>query len=398
MKKSGYEQRELIKFNFGSLNLNSNDFFGSSPPSVFVGRVGYPEVNVGVLSPVGSSKDASLLDNPKEWVKLGLRDEDILNLRAKLINSRFKARIKRYSHRFLDLSQEIGMAYKPVEIEVELKSKPINQLMMNNLTSPLSNNANVKDIRATENPKIKTIVEKTVSDIDLKSVSALKRLYDKGVDENFLSKILSIGLLGIKKNRKLVPTRWSITATDDSLAKEMLKEVKYNNSLDHTRVYFNGYLGNYYLILFFPGVWSYELYEMPVPFKVNPWSKSSKYYAYDYESFDGRKQYTDETAGGYYACKLGVVEKLNELKKQGSVLVLRFITEEDRYPLGVWVCREATRISLESNFIEFEDKSLAIEYAKAIAKKKFGVDISEIMGLSKVLTIINTQKRISEFI
>ncbi|MCD4759859.1 hypothetical protein K8R33_03150, partial [archaeon] len=343
-------------------------------------------------------KDAYLLDSPKDWARLKLKDEEILRLRAQLVNSRFKARIKGFDHRFMDLSQEIGMAHKPVEIEVELKNKPVNKLKMTNIASPLSNNANIKDIRVTENPKIKTVVEKTVSAIDLKSVLGLKKLYDKGVDENFLSKILSVGLLGLKKNRKLVPTRWSITATDDTLAKEMLKIVKFRDSLDHTRVYFGGYLGNYYLVLFFPGVWSYELFEMGVPFGANPWSKSGKYYAYDSESYGGRKKYALETAGGYYACKLGIVEKLNSLKRQSSVLVLRFITEEDRFPLGVWVCREATRKSMENSFIEFEDRELALVYVKSLAKKKFGVDISEVLSSSKVVNVVNTQKRISEFI
>jgi DNA repair protein NreA len=394
----GYSQRDLIKFNFESLDLDSNEFFGNSPPSIFVGRFGYPHVNVGVLSPVQTMKEAHLLDSPQDWIKLGLKDEEILKLRAKLVNSRFKSRVKNFDHKFMDLSQEIGMAHKPVEIEVELKNKPLSKFNLDRVNNPLSNNANAKNMKITENPKIKTVVDKTVSDIDLKSTLGLKKLYDKGVNENFLSKILSIGLLGLKKNRKLVPTRWSITATDDTVAKEILKKVKFNDSIDHTRVYFGGALGNYYLAIFFPGVWSYELFEMGVPFGVNPWSKSEKYYAYDNETYDGRKKYALETAGGYYACRLGIVEKLSELKKQGSILVLRFITEEDRFPMGVWVCREATRKSMESGCIEFEDKDLAINYAKSLANKKFGVNISEIFETSKILNEVKTQKRISEFI
>ena len=357
MQKSGYGQREIIKFNFENLDLNKNEFFGNSPPSVFVGRHGYPDVNVGVLSPVKTMKDAHMLDSPKDWIKMNFGDEDILKLRSKLVNSRFKTKIKGFNHKFINLSQEIGMAHKPVEIEVELKNKPINKLKLDRIGNPLSNNANAKNIRLTENPKIKTIVDKTISDIDLKSVGGLKKLYDRGIDENFLSKILSIGLLGLKKNRKLVPTRWSITAIDDTLGKEMLKDVKFENCIDHTRVYFGGNLGNQYLIAFFPGVWNFELFEMEVPFKENPWSKNGKYYATDYEKFDSRKNYASETAGGYYACRLGIIEKLKKLGIQGSVLALRFITAEDKYPLGVWVCREATRTSVNGGFIEFEDKT-----------------------------------------
>ncbi|MBS3172092.1 hypothetical protein J4438_00745 [Candidatus Woesearchaeota archaeon] len=396
MQKTGYSKREVVEFNFESINLESNEFFGNSPPSVFVGRFGYPEVNVGVLSPVGSKENAYLMDSPKDWVKNNLKDYEIMKLRAQLINSRFKSSIKNFNNRLLDISQEVGMAYKPVEIEVELKNKPVSNLILNNITSPLSNNANVRNIKLTENPKIQTVVEKTVSDKDLKAVEGIKKLYTKGIDENFLSKILSVGLLGLGKNRKLVPTRWSITATDDTIGKELLKDIKFNDIIDHTRIYTGQYLGNFYCIMFFPGIFSYELFEMEVPFRKNLWSKTGKFYAYDYEDFNGRKSYANETAGGYYAARLGILEKLNELKRQGSVLVFRFINEEDRFPLGVWVCREATRKSLANNYLEFEDKNLALNYVKSLAKKKFNVELDELTSISKIINA--KQKLLMDFI
>lgn len=397
MQKTGYSKREVVEFNFESINLNSNEFFGNSPPSVFVGRFGYPEVNVGVLSPVGSKKDAYLMDSPKDWVKNNLRDYEIMKLRSQLINSRFKSSIKNFNNKLLGLSQEVGMAYKPVEIEVELKNKPVSNLVLNNITSPLSNNANVKNIKLTENPRVKTIVEKTVDDKDLKAVEGIKKLYTRGIDENFLSKVLSVGLLGIGKNRKLVPTRWSITATDDTIGKELLKEIKYYDTADY-ELYFGGHLGNYYLVMLFPEVYNYELFEMEVPFGINPWSKTGKFYATDYEPYDGRKSYAEETAGGYYAARLAVLEKLNKIKKQASVLVLRFITREDKYPLGVWLCRFACRNSMGSEPIRFNTKELMIEYAKIFVKRKFGEDIDSILINSKIINELKTQKKITEFI
>ena len=276
MEKSGYAQRDLIKFNFASLDLNSLDFFGNSPPAVFVGRFGYPKVNVGVLSPTRKEESSCLMDNPKEWVKQGLKDYEILKLRAQLVNARFQSSVKNFDNRLLDLSQEVGMAHKPIDMEVFLKNKPKNLLKMENVAKPLSNNANVKNIKLTENPKIKTVVDKTVSDGDMKSVEGLYKLYNKGMDENFLSKILSIGLLGKQKNRKLVPTRWSITATDDTLGKELLKDIRFYQEVDY-QVYFSGYLGNYYMIMFFPDIWGFELFEMEVPLRPSPWSKTGKY-------------------------------------------------------------------------------------------------------------------------
>lgn len=398
MEKSGYAQRDLIKFNFANLDLQNLDFFGNSPPAVFVGRFGYPRVNVGVLSPVQKEESSYLMDNPKEWVKQGLKDYEILKLRAQLVNARFQSSVKNFDNRLTDLSQEVGMAHKPVDMEVFLKNKPKNLLKMENVAKPLSNNANVKNIKLTENPRIKTVVDKTVSDGDMKSVEGLYKLYNKGMDENFLSKILSIGLLGKQKNRKLVPTRWSITATDDTLGKELLKEIRFFQESDY-QVYFSGYLGNYYMIMFFPDIWGFELFEMEVPLRPSPWSKTGKYYGTDYEDYFGKKEYSQECAGGYYAARLSILEKLHDLRKQGAVLVFRFITQEDKYPLGVWVCREASRMSLRNKVpLNFEDKESVLNFVKAKAMKYFKVDVNELFRISKLMNRKSKQKRLASYL
>ena len=67
-----------------------------------------------------------------------------------------------------------------------------------------------------------------------------------GFDENYLSRILSAGTLGVKTQRKLVPTRWSITATDDTIGKELISQVK-DCAQGEYWAWFGGYLGNYFL-------------------------------------------------------------------------------------------------------------------------------------------------------
>ena len=52
---------------------------------------------------------------------------------------------------------------------------------------------------------------------------ALSELYSAGIGVDHISRMLSLGLLG--KKRKLVPTRWSITASDELIAKELKEAV-----------------------------------------------------------------------------------------------------------------------------------------------------------------------------
>ena len=375
--------------------MNKEDFFGASP-APFVGRFGYPHINVGILSPPEQKPDAWLHDAPGHWSKEEFKIPQIIDLRSSLINSRFQAYVKERNDRLLGITQEVGMASKPVDIEVNLKKKPVFRLNTDAYMAPTGPNADLKKIQVTSNSKIHTKVDKVVSDTALKSVDGLNYLYKKGFDENFLSKLLSVGTLGFKDRRKLVPTRWSITATDDILCKNLMSEIRQFPESDYM-AYFGSYLGNYYLILFFSEFWSYELFESYLP-KAG-WNPTNKMdYMTDYEFFNGRKTYADNCAGGYYSVRLALAEKMKQIKRQASVLVLRFITGEYAVPLGVWVTREAARKTLNNRPIKFSDKKLMLTYAKNLIKKKFGVDIGFLLKDSVLLKELGKQKRLSLFI
>jgi len=370
------------------------DFFGSSP-SPFVGHHNYPNLNVGILSPPEQREDAWLYDAPNYWAQENFQIPEIVNYRSALINSRFSMNVKG-KNKLLEIGQEIGMASKPVDVEINLKDKPRFKLSTDAYLAPMGPNAKLKKARITSNPKIDSKVDRVVSDTDLKANNALIYLYDKGFSENFLTKVLSIGNLGIGKNRKIVPTRWSITATDDAIAKNLLKKVKDYNETGYY-AYFGSYLGNYFLILFFPDVWSYELFETYAP--KAEWNISNEYkYMTDYEPYEGRKRYAENCGGGYYAARLPVLEKLDSMKRQASVLTLRFITGEYAVPLGVWVVREAVRKALKSMPLEFASKELMLKYVVALVKKKFNYNADNLLQKSIMLKNMRTQVKLNRFV
>jgi len=374
-------------------NLGKENFFGASP-APFIGRFDYPNVNVGILSPPEIKEDVWLYDSPQFWANQNFSIPQVIDLRSSLVNSRIKSNIKDHN-KILEIGQEIGMSSRPVDVEINLEQRPRFRINNDALLAPTGPNARLKNVRITENPKIHKKVDKVVSDTDLKANDAILDLYGSGFDENFLSKLLSVGTVGLKYNRKLVPTRWSITATDDLISKSLIDEIKQFSESDY-QAFFGSYLGNYYLIMLFPEPWGFELFETYLP-KASFNISDEIQYTTDYESYDGRKCYAENCGGGYYACKLPVLEKLKNLKRQASVLVIRMITGEYAVPLGVWVCREATRKSLSSKPIGFSDKSLMLNYAKILVKKKFGHDISNILEESILLRNLKNQKKLASF-
>ncbi|MBI2572542.1 hypothetical protein HYV86_01670 [Candidatus Woesearchaeota archaeon] len=369
--------------------------FQGSAPAPFIGRYNYPNVNIGILSPQFSG-DTSYYDSPQLWSKGNFKIGSVASLRYGLVNSRSQGNIKQLNTRFVQTVQEVGMAKITPELEIHLAKKPELNIKPESDVTPFGPQAQVATAKITGNVKVNQHVEKAVQDTDLKAVDALTTLYKQGLEEAQLNKVLSVGSLGLKQNRKLVPTRWSITAVDDTIGKQLIEEIKNYPQIDY-QAYFGGSWGNYYLILYFTDNLRYELFETYLALDTNPWSKEGYKYSTDYEDYNGRTNYAEETAGGYYACRLPVLEKLKELKRQGSILALRFITEGYNLPLGVWVCRQATRKSLQEQSVTFASKELMLNYAKEIIKRKFGFDLNLLLSESRILKENQRQHNLNEY-
>ncbi len=354
--------------------LTSHEEFTGSAPAPFVGRFGYPYVNVGILAPPQHDENAWRYDAPRLWAQENLGIPDVVAYRTGMVNSRFVSNVKQ-PDKLVEIAQDVAMANRPVDIDVALERKPSLNISTDQYLAPMGPQARLRQLELASNPHIPTKVQQMFDDDDILAKEAVTTLYEKSIDENALSKMLSVGIFG--KERKLVPTRWSITATDDMLANHFLEKVREQPIGDYA-AYFGSYLGNYYLLLFFPERWSYELFEM--------YAKPDLLeYSTDYEEFQGRKNYAENTAGGYYTVRMSLAEHMMQTKRQNSVLALRFITDEYVLPLGVWVTREATRKALGSKPVSFSSKELMLTYAKNLAKKRFGVDISPLLKMSKSL-------------
>lgn len=319
------------------------DFQGASPPSVFIGSSNYPRVNTGILSPQhpGSTE---LLDSPDEWYRENYSIEKVAQMRTSLVNSKRRLKVEE-SDRFLDNTREIAMASKPVDIEVSLDKQPRSSVSGGRV-KPVSASGNVEKFVLGENPSVERKLEDAFYDTDWKAENAVTRLYEKGIDNYKLQQALSAGMLGEVENRKLVPTRWSITASDDMISQKLREGVKNHQELGRIEYYTNSYLGNHFHIFLVPGRWEHELIELKRP--GSTWNAAENtYIAANHEPYSGRTSYADETSGAYYASRLGVLEHLEKRNRQAKALVVREVTPEYWAPLGVWIIRETVRNAFE---------------------------------------------------
>lgn len=398
---SDWNQKELLfKQVYNKLQTQKIDknFSGVTPPSIFIGsKLDYPNLNVGILSPISPEEQPSNYDNPEYWYNNKLPLDKIVDYRTSLMNSRFKttAHDARKSSKLIQLSQEVAMSMKTANIDFDLRKKPTFNSSFNKVSLPFGPAVEIESAKATENISVPTQIEKVYSDTDLKAVNAVNILTKKGFNEYQITQLLSAGTLGLKYNRRFVPTRFSITATDDILCKLTLNEVKMNEQISENRIYFGSYLGNYFMIILTPGLWSYELFEMYIPDFIEKDEKIG--YTTDYEFYFGRKSYAENCVGGYYAARLPIAELLKKEKIQASVIVLRFTTPEYKTPLGVFVVRQAVKASLSSLPLDFNTKEEALKKAREFILQRFRYDINSILKESKILNYINKQTSLAEF-
>lgn len=392
--------KKITETNFKFKNLGSISKIDSiSPPSVFIGsKLKYPLVNVGILSPLERDDNAWVYDNAKYWANNNFQINDVLKLRNSLLNSRFQSQVHdtRANKRFLQIAQDIAIASKPVDVEIELKKNLNLNKGSDRVITPHGMHAGLKQAKITGNVKIDPKVDRMMND-EVKASEGMEYLYKNSFDEYSLSKILSVGALGLKKNKKLVPTRWSITATDDTLGKSLLKKVREYKWIENYELFTGEFLGNQYIILLFPSVFNFELFELYAP--KSSWNPSNEMKAStDSETYSGRKDYASNTAGGYYATRLPILEYLESIKRQASILAIRIETPTYWAGLGVWVVRESVKKTMSNEHFELNSNlNDFISFSKKIGSEKFNYDYTQIINQSKVLKMISTQKSLRDF-
>ncbi|MBI3190471.1 hypothetical protein HYZ41_02085 [archaeon] len=202
---------------------------------------------------------------------------------------------------------------------------------------------------------------KVYYDTDMLSKDAVVDLYQHGLPISSIQKAFSTGSFGKERNRKLVPTRWSITAVDDMLGKRLIEDIKNNPTINSYQVYECNKLNSRFLVMMMPTEWQYEFLEAFAHV-----FGSEEMLFVDWEGFEGRKTYAG-MGGCYYSARLAVAEKLKKMNKQAGALVFRE-SYHGYVPLGVWLVREHVRAAMNSqpkNFADF-DSALSYIYSKLL--------------------------------
>ena len=377
----------FIKANSAKLLLGTID--GSSPPSIFVGRYGYPKVRIGPMIPPLHG-DTTILDRTELWTGKNL--EEIANYRLSLVLGTMNVNIHDISSRYLENMQELAMSERPAETEATFEKTPVvdvhmqKELRLDHVAPPFGPVAPLRGFKMSS-LYVDQRIETVYYDTDLRAADAMMELYRRSVEMSIIQRVLSMGMLGVKKKRKLVPTRWSISATDDIISSMLVKEIEMNPTIDLFEVTRYSHLANYYSIILIPDDrWIFEMIES--------WFTSRGQVATGADNEDERGLNHNPTiAGAYFAARLAVAEHLARRHKRAGAIVLREIHPNYVMPLGVWQIREGVREALKKPPQKFE----RFDHAMSFACSYMSLSKNEVVQKSRLWKSFKGQTKISDF-
>ena len=292
----------------------------------------------------------------------------------------------------LEELQLLGIAGETVDSEAHFRRPPRGHLSLSDSTPPFGPSAPIEtmhlDVR-----RVDPHLDRLTSDIHANARVAVEELYHRGVRVSRIQRAFSVGTLGRRGRRRLVPTRWSITAVDDLLSKMNLERVRNLPELSEIHLHRFTALDNRWVIVFLPGSYRYESIEAWYPNTLwNP-NTSRIVMIGDHEGYRGRTTYAS-IGGCYYAARLATSEALLNIGRQAGVVVLREVHPGEILPLGVWNVREHVRAALARP----PEKVASLAELSERIRESFAIPLPRWLTASALLHDARTQRRLEEWL
>jgi hypothetical protein len=305
--------------------------------------------------------------------------EEIVGIRARTIRGRSSL------PRIAGNLQEIALSSIPLDVDVAFEKPVAFSLDFDGTVAPAGFSGTVKKMDLLGSAKVARAVDRITSDEDIRATEATIALNTDGVDVYQIAKLMTAGLLG--RRRKFVPTRWAITAVDDTLSNGLKKEIARFPPLEEILVFAGELFGNRIVTILVPGDWRYEMIE--VWGRHSLWGGDDEVIVQDREGM--AKHGYSPISGAYFSARLAVCEYLRNIRRSARVIVVRSVSGEYWAPLGTWVVREATRKAMRSQPVRSASPDMAV--AQAITLTGSGTWVPH----STLIPELRTQRTLFQF-
>ncbi|MBD3404814.1 MAG: hypothetical protein GF411_01605 [Candidatus Lokiarchaeota archaeon] len=316
-----------------------------SPPGVTVETAKYPIMWAGVLASTQASEWLSIYDHPIAWN--GIQKEAILTMREYLY--RFVVPIDAREMMPTDMVetlQTVAMSVTPIALDVEVGRLPPRTLQTNGGLLPSSPQVQVKSMKIVSDPEISVVAEK-ISQRDVPASESIWKLLDFEYSLDQVARIMSLGLLGKLKRRRIIPLKAAYKVVIDSFIDRSISELMDKAEGSSSKLFISDFLDDSFVVVMTPGGPSVDYVHLQ-----------------DYEmdkkrtlSMEGELNHMTDPKTILYADHArfsSYTQMLNEHRNY-HITVFHYSNKTTNQILGPWVARAGVTEAFNNSSVHLED-------------------------------------------
>ena len=332
-----------------------------SPPGICVKSGKYPMLEAGFLASNEPLEHLSIYDFPEAWQ--GLDRDTIFTMRRHLY--RFLLPVDARSLQpegIVKPLQEIALSVRPIAIRVEGESLQPRRLQLRNGQLPSAGDVTIKSIELLSEPEISKVAER-ITEQDIPASEGIWRLLDYDYSLDQVVRLMSIGLLGKKNTRRILPSRSAYKATINAFIDRAIMELIESPSVSSYEIYVSTLFGDRFAVLLHPGEARVDYLRMDLI-----GDNMTRGFA-----FEGLRQYPTDPKTSVYSdhARFSVYKNLVRRNQRCHATIFHLSKEPRNQILGPWVARAGIQETLSSEPIRLDNRNNAIELLETLLEPDF---------------------------
>jgi hypothetical protein len=338
-----------------------------SPPGVFIETAKYPVLMAGVLASRQPSEFLSIFDHPDAWQ--GLDREAILSMRKYLYRFVMPVNAREMSpSSTIKTLQALALSVSPVELEIEAPSLPAQDLKSVGALLPSSPIVHAQSLQLNSEPEISRVA-KTVTEKDIPASDGIWKLLDYDYSLDFAVRLMSVGLLGRHKNRRMIPLKSAYKAVIDVFVNRAVMELIDAPSAQTSRIFTRDLFGDRFTVLMTPGEPRVDYVKLDMTRK--PMSRGVSIESTRHPGLDAKTSVFADHARYSAYCAL-----LSE-RRTSHVTVFHLSRNTKNHVLGPWIARAGVKETLQTDPVLLEDRENTFAVLRSVLRPELGAWIDE---------------------
>ncbi|UCE11055.1 MAG: hypothetical protein JSW61_03735 [Candidatus Thorarchaeota archaeon] len=327
-----------------------------TPPGIFVETSKYPILWAGVLASPEPSEWLSIYDHPESWG--GLDREAVLSMRRHLYRIVVPIDAREMTPPAIIKSlQSLSLSVAPVALGVEVADLPPRHLYPLGSQLPSGPIVEADRLELLTEPDVSRVARR-ITERDEPAADTVWDLleYDYSLDQ--VARMMALGMLGRRGNRRIIPTRSAYKAVIDSFVDRAIGVLAEKPVAHDFELYIGRTCGDSFVVLTAPG-------ETRVDYvRIESRGEETKRGT----SIDGLPQFTTDSKTSVHAdyARFSALKHQLASDVQRHTTIFHHTTDERNSILGPWLARTGVRDAMGTAPVVFDSVSNVVPVLESI--------------------------------